>query len=345
MRGVFLPGARRVDIHPVAVPEPGWGEVLLRMRASTICGSDLRAIYREHTGTGAEAYQGVIAGHEPAGEIVAVGAGCRELREGDRVVVYHIAGCGMCEDCRAGYMVSCTSPARAAYGWQRDGGHADYLLAAETTCLRLPPELSFVDGACVACGFATAYEGLLRLDVSGRDRVAVTGLGPVGLAAGLLARAMGAPVVAGTDVNEARRALALDIGAVTHAFPAEAGAEPILDLTAGEGCEATIDCSGAPPARRTALLATRRRGRCAFIGEGGDVRIAVSPELIHRQITLHGSWVATIGHMAELLDRLVRWGLHPEVTVTHEFALEDAAAAYELADRADAGKVAITMPV
>src|SRR3712207_3660040 len=146
------------------------------MRASTICGSALRAIYREHLGTGAEAYQGVVAGHEPAGEVVAVGPGCRPLAVGDRVAVYHIAGRGLCDDCRRGYASSCSSPHRAAYGWQRDGGHADLLLAEERSCVVLPDELDFVDGACIACGFGTAYEALVRGGVSGRDAVLITGL-------------------------------------------------------------------------------------------------------------------------------------------------------------------------
>src|SRR3954468_214300 len=161
------------------------------MRASTICGSDLRAIYREHLGHGPEAYQDVIAGHEPCGEVVEVGPGCRRFAVGDRVLLYHISGCGLCADCRAGYMIGCTSPTRAAYGWQRDGGHADYLLAEESTCIALPDELSFVDGACVACGFGTAYEALRRAGTSGHDVVLVTGLGPVGIAVGLLAHALG----------------------------------------------------------------------------------------------------------------------------------------------------------
>ncbi len=117
MCGAYLPGGRTVELRDVPVPVPGHAQVLVAMRASTICGSDLRAIYREHLGTGPEAYQGVVAGHEPAGEIVAIGPGCRRFCEGDRVVLYHIAGCGLCGDCRSGYMVSCTSPLRAAYGW------------------------------------------------------------------------------------------------------------------------------------------------------------------------------------------------------------------------------------
>lgn len=87
MAGVTLPGDRRVTHVTVEVPEPGHGQVLLRMKASSICGSDLRAIYREHLGRGPEAYQGVIAGHEPCGEVVEVGPGCRRLALGNRVVV------------------------------------------------------------------------------------------------------------------------------------------------------------------------------------------------------------------------------------------------------------------
>src|SRR3954447_12849462 len=190
------------------------------MRASTICGSDIRAIYREHLGRGPEAYRGVIAGHEPAGEIVAAGPGCRRFGVGDRVLLYHISGCGLCDDCRSGYMISCTSPLRAAYGWQRDGGHADYLLADEHTCIALPDELSYVDGACIACGLGTAYEALTRAETSGRDAVLVVGLGPVGLGAGLLARALGAWSIAGVDVADERLELARAVGAVDTALPA-----------------------------------------------------------------------------------------------------------------------------
>ena len=99
------------------------------MKASTICGSDIRCIYHEHLGKGPEGYQGVIAGHEPCGQIVKTGPGCRRFGAGDRVIVYHISGCGVCNDCRRGYMISCTSEKyRRAYGWQRDGGMADFLL-------------------------------------------------------------------------------------------------------------------------------------------------------------------------------------------------------------------------
>ncbi len=342
MRGVLLPGGREVELRDFDEPRPGYGQVVLRMQASTICGSDIRAIYREHLGVGAEAYQGVIAGHEPAGEVVEVGPGVKRLAVGDRVAVYHIAGCGNCADCRVGYMIGCSGPGRAAYGWQRDGGHADYMLAEEVTCLRLPDELSWLDGACVACGFGTAYEALRRMQVSGRDTLLVTGLGPVGLAAAMLGRALGARKVIGTDLSPGRLKLATELGLVDEAIAADDDAlTRILDLSDGQGAETSIDCSGAPGARLLALRGTREWGRCAFVGEGSSVTFEVSPLLIHKQITLYGSWVTSLGHMAELLDRLVRWNLHPEVVVTERFPLEHATEAYQVADGGDSGKVGI----
>jgi threonine dehydrogenase-like Zn-dependent dehydrogenase len=345
MRGVVLPGNSTVSPVTKEVPEPGHGQVLLAMKASSICGSDIRAIYREHLGHGPEAYQGVIAGHEPCGQVVAVGPGCLRLAESDRVVVYHIAGCGICEQCRRGYLIGCTDPSRAAYGWQRDGGHADYILAEERTCLAMPDWLSYVDGALVSCGFGTAYEALVRLDVSGRDNLLVTGLGPVGLAAAMLARAMGVGPIVGTDVSAERMQLATDLGLVDTAIPANSdAADRLTELTSGRGFSATVDCSGNAAARHLALSNTATWGRCAFVGEGGEVGFDVSQVMIHKQVTLYGSWVTSIGHMGDLLGHLKRWQIHPEDIVTDRFTLEDAAAAYELADRGTSGKVCITFP-
>lgn len=337
MPAVFLPGGRRVEIRDVEVPVPGPGQVLLRTRASSICGSDLRAIYRPvEQGEGPEAYRGVIAGHEPCGEIESVGPGVSAWAPRDRAVVYHIAGCGLCRDCRAGWMISCSSGDRAAYGWQRDGGHAPFLLAEERTLVRLPEPLTFLDGAMVACGLGTAYAACRRVGVSGRDRVLVTGLGPVGIGAAMLCQALGAQVVGVESIPE-RRELASRLGIdVTDA------AQPSLAARSqGEGFEVVIECSGNPDARLLALRAARQWGRVAFVGEGGTVTFDVSPLVIHPQLTLVGSWVCSITQMEELVELLVRWGLHPEEMVTDRFGLADAGEAYALADRGRAGKVAL----
>lgn len=343
MTGVVLPGNSTVEFREFPVPKPGPGQVLVRMKASSICGSDIRAIYRAHLGKGPEGYQsGTVAGHEPCGQIVETGRGCREFQAGDRVIIYHISGCGCCDDCKSGYMISCHNEARAAYGWQRNGGHAPYLLAEENNCVHLPDNLTYVDGALVACGFGTAWEAITRMQTSGRDRLLVTGLGPVGLAAAMLGRALGVAEIIGVDTSEDRMELGRKLGLIDHAVPSnEEALDKVLHLTKGKGCEVSIDCSGAAPARVLALKGTRQWGRCAFVGEGNDVHFDVSPHLIHPQITLFGSWVTSLSHMTELTERLSRWNIHPEITVTHQLPIERAAEAYDIADKGQAGKVAI----
>ncbi len=342
MTGVLLPGNSTVELREFDVPEPGHGQVLVKMKASTICGSDIRAIYREHLGTGPEAYKNVIAGHEPCGRVEKVGPGCRRFKEGDRVVIYHISGCGLCHDCRTGYQISCTGPERAAYGWQRDGGMADYCLAEERDLVLLPDELSYVDGACVACGFGTCYEAIRRIGVSGDDIGLVVGLGPMGLACLMIARARGATKLIGLDVVDERVELARKLGVADLVLKSDGHAlDAIKDATDGKGCEVSIDCSGSPAGRLLAIQGTRQWGRVAFVGEGNTVTFEPSPTIIHNQITIYGSWVTSIGLMEDLVERMVRWNMHPEDTVTHKFPLDQAADAYRTMDEGTCGKVAV----
>ena len=343
MQAAFLPGNRRVELRTLPVPHPGHAEVLLRVKASTICGSDIRCIYHEHLGRGPERYQGVVAGHEPSGQIVELGTGCRRFREGDRVIVYHISGCGVCNDCRRGYMISCTNEKyRRAYGWQRDGGMADYMIAEEKDLIALPNELSFADGAQVACGFGTVYEALEKIGINGNHSVLITGLGPVGLAAAALSRKLGAPLIIGIDVVPERLHLAESLKLCDVVL--KAGTEnvsQVRDLTSGHGVERAIECSANATARAAAVRATRKWGKIAFVGEGGAVEFNPSPDMIHDQKTIYGSWVTSTWLMEELVERLVRWNLHPADIVTHRFGLENAEDAYALMASGKCGKVAV----
>jgi len=342
MRGAILPGDSTVEFKDYPIPEPGHGQVLVRTKSSTICGSDIRAIYREHLGKGPEGYQGVIAGHEPAGQVVKTGAGCKRFKTGDRVIVYHISGCGVCHDCRMGYMISCSSEFRAAYGWQRDGGMAPYILADEKDLVALPDSLTYTDGAQVACGFGTVYEALEKIGVSGDDAVLVVGLGPVGLATLMLAKAMGANLLIGVEFQQERIELARRLKLADHLFrPSEVTLKAIKDLTSGYGVEKTVDCSANADGRVLAIRATRQWGKIAMVGEGGTVSFNPSPDIIHDQKTIYGSWVTSIWRMEDLVERLVRWGLHPEDLVTHRFPLERADEAYQLMASGACGKVAV----
>ena len=342
MTGAILPGNSTVEFREFEIPKPGHGQVLIQTKASTICGSDIRCIYREHTGKGAEGYiPGMIAGHEPSGIIVEEGEGLKRFKKGDRVIVYHISGCGVCYDCRRGYQISCTSPHRAAYGWQRNGGMAPYILADEKDLIPLPDELTYLDGAQVACGFGTVDEAIEKIGVNGNDAVLVTGLGPVGLAALMMAKAVGAQMTIGVEVNEARIELAKKLGLVDHVFKPDEALEKIMELTGGKGVEKAIDASANASARRLAIQATRSWGHIAFVGEGGTVSFEPSPDIIHGQKTIHGSWVTSLWRMEDLVERLVRWGIHPEDLITHKFPLEQAGEAYKLMAEGSCGKVAV----
>ncbi len=354
MTGAHLPGDSSVQFNEYEIPELGHGEVLIKTKSSTICGSDIRCIYNDHVGKGPEGYQpGMVAGHEPCGQIVATGPGMRRFKEGDRVVLYHISGCGLCNDCRRGYMISCTSDEyRKAYGWQRNGGMAPYMVAEEKDCVLLPDTLSYTDGAQVACGFGTVYEGLEKISIGGNDAVLVTGLGPVGLAAAMLCKAMGASKVIGIEAIDERIEIAKNLelrkGGGIKLFDAVLKAGPnnveeVKALTGGMGCEKVVECSANANARLTAVQAARKWGKIVLIGEGGLMSpdFAPSADMIHDQKTMFGSWVTNIWRMEELVERLVRWNIHPADLVTHRFSLEQAAEAYSLMASGKCGKVAV----
>ncbi len=344
MTGAILPGNSTVELKTLDIPTPGYGEVLVKMKSSTICGSDIRCIYHEHLGKGPEGYQpGMIAGHEPCGQIVEIGQGCRRFREGDRVIIYHISGCGLCNDCRRGYMISCTSEQyRRAYGWQRDGGMAEYLLAEEKDLVLLPDELSYSDGAQVACGFGTVYEGLEKIGICGNDTVLITGLGPVGLATAMLAKAMGADRIVGIEAIDERIRIAEKLKLFDAVLKAGAdNVQQVRTMTGGMGAEKTVDCSANDKARLTCIQAARKWGKIVFLGEGGTCSFQPSPDIIHDQKTIYGSWVTNIWRMEELVERIVRWGIRPEDLITHRFPLEKADEAYALMAGGKCGKVAV----
>lgn len=343
MKGAILPGNSTVEIKEFDIPKPGHGQVLIETRATTICGSDIRCIYREYVGKGPEGYiPGMIAGHEPCGVIIEEGEGLKRFKKGDRVIIYHISGCGVCNDCRRGYYISCSSPHRKAYGWQRDGGMAPYIMADEKDLIALPDELTYKDGAQVACGFGTVYEAIEKIGVCGNDAVLVTGLGPVGLAALMVAKAMGANQLIGVEINDYRIELAKKLGLADYVFkPGDDTLEQILAATGGRGVERAIDASANDSGRQLAIRATREWGKIAFVGEGGACSFNPSPDIIHGQKTIYGSWVTSLWKMEELVERLVRWKIHPEALITHEFRLEQAADAYALMAGGNCGKVAV----
>ena len=344
MRGIVFLGNRKLELQNFPDPTPGPGEVVLEMKASGMCGSDLhpyRAVGNAAAALGLGAGGPVIAGHEPCGVVAAVGAGVDASLVGQRVMNHHYKGCGRCRHCRLGWSQLCRKGI-TVYGMTGHGGHAPFMVAPAFTCVPLPEALSFEEGAAVSCGTGTAYGALKRLDVSGRDTLAVFGQGPVGASATMLGRAMGARVIA-IDVVPERLALARELGAEETINARDTDAvKAIHDLTQGEGAETTMDCSGSAEGRLGALQSAGTWGRVAFVGEGGQVTIDVSKHMLRRQLTVHASWTFSNTGQEECARFIADRKIPLKKLLTHRFRLEQADEAYRLFDTQTTGKGVFT---
>jgi len=344
MKGVVFLGERRIELREFPDPEPGPRDVVLEIKASGMCGTDLRP-YRGKWEPGAvrggirRSAEPVIAGHEPCGVVAEVGSAVaeREARIGQRVMDHHYRGCGVCKHCAAGWAQMCLE-GPVVFGSVEHGGHAQYMKVPVSTLVPLPEELSFTTGAAISCGTGTAYGALRRLSLHGDETIAIFGQGPVGLSATQLAHAMGARVIA-LDISAERRALAESLGADVVLDPQAIDAvEAIRELTHGEGAHKTLECSSAPSARRAAVQATRAWGAACYVGEGGEVTLEVSPDLLRRQITLIGSWTFSRSGQMDCACFIADRGIEVDRLFTHRWPLEQAAEAYALFDKQTIGK-------
>jgi threonine dehydrogenase-like Zn-dependent dehydrogenase len=309
-----------------------------------MCGSDLK-FYRPAPGEAQRALglgdlsEPIIAGHEPCGVVAAVGPGVpeAEARVGMRVMDHHYCGCGVCRHCKVGWSQLCGA-GFVVYGVTANGAHADYMKVPARTLVPLPDELSFATGAAISCGTGTAYNALRRMNLSGRDTLAVFGQGPVGLSAVQLATAMGARVIA-LDIAPERRALAREMGATTEIDPAaDDPVAALKELTHGEGVDLALDCSGAEAARSAAVRATRTWGTVCFVGEGGTVTIDVSRDMIRKQLTVIGSWTFSSVIQGECARFVADRGIDVDRLFTQRWTLDQAAEAYRLFDTQTTGK-------
>jgi len=344
VRGAVFLGDRKVELRSFPDPTPGPGEVVIQMKASGMCGSDLK-FYRSPPGEAQKALglgnltEPFIAGHEPCGVVVARGPGVaeRDAPLGQRVMDHHYSGCGVCKHCRVGWSQLCRAGI-TVYGVTAHGGHADYLKVPAGTLVPLPERLSFAEGAAVACGTGTAFSALRRMKLRGGDTLAVFGQGPVGLSATLLGAAMGARVIA-VETGAERMRLAKEFGAsdVIDATREDV-VKSILEKTKGEGADLSLECSSASAAREAAVRCVKTWGTACFVGEGGDVRLEVSPDLLRRQVTLIGSWTFSAMGMLECARFIDEHDIDLERIFSHRWKLEQADEAYRSFDTQTTGK-------
>ncbi|MBN9510211.1 MAG: zinc-binding dehydrogenase [Alphaproteobacteria bacterium] len=350
MQGVVFTGDRKLELQTFPDPVPGEGEVVLEIKASGLCGSDLK-FYRSPPGAAAKALGlgttgAVIAGHEPCGVVAAVGPGVAEnqARVGARVMQHHYRGCGVCPHCSTGWMQLCVEGVKEVYGVTGHGAHARYMRCPARTLVPLPDELSFATGAAISCGTGTAWGALKRLDLAADQTIAIFGQGPVGLSATQLAHAFGARVIA-LDTSDARLARAREFGADVLINPATekdvVGA--IRAATHGRGAHASLDASSSPAARRQAVQCVRTWGKACFVGEGDTVTLDVSADMLRRQVTLIGSWTFSTVGQAECARFIADRGIDVDALFTQHWRLNQAEEAYRLFDTQSTGKAVFLM--
>ncbi|MDR6509136.1 zinc-binding dehydrogenase [Arthrobacter oryzae] len=336
MKAVVFQGEGRLEIRDYPDPVPGPDEVVIRMKASGMCGSDLHHLHGPlRTGT-----ELVIEGHEPCGVVELVGDAVRptEAMVGDRVMVHHYDGCRTCQYCRSGWTQYCPNGRIVYGGLNGNGGHADFMKVPAHTLIKLPDGLSFKTGAAISCGTGTAFAAIKRVDLSADETVAVFGQGPVGLSVTMLAKAFGARVIA-IDVEPSRLEMATQLGA-DHVVDSreQDPVAAIRELTRrDEGADKSIECSAIPAVRRQAIRAVRPWGTACMVGVFGKIDLD-SEELIHLHKTVLGSLTFSKNQHEDCAQFIAERGLDVESLFTNEFRLAEAEQAYELFDQRKIGK-------
>ncbi|MEL7211274.1 MAG: alcohol dehydrogenase AdhP [Pseudomonadota bacterium] len=286
---------RPLEIREVPVPEVGPGQVLLRVKASGVCHTDLHAAEGDWPVKPTAPF---IPGHEGVGEVAAVGEGVTHLKEGDRIGApwLHTA-CGRCEHCVGGWETLCEGQQNT--GYSVDGGYAEFVRADANYVGQLPQGLDFGNAAPILCAGVTVYKGLKETDTKPGDWVAISGIGGLGHMAVQYAKAMGLHVVA-VDIADDKLQLARDLGAdlTLNAVDTDAAAEVQSQLGGVHGALVTAVSNSA---FSQAVSMMRRGGTLSLVGlPPGDFPLPIF-EIVLKGITVRGSIVGTRNDLAESL--------------------------------------------
>jgi propanol-preferring alcohol dehydrogenase len=327
MKAIRLPGSRQVEVVDRPDPTPAPGEVVVEVHASALCRSDMSLYDGIPIVGGAAAGTGsVTPGHESAGRVVAVAADVRGTDVGDRVAINLAIGCGRCRWCQRGYRMLCAE--WRCIGFDVDGGDAEFISVPAVNCMPIPDAMSYEIAALSTDMIGTQFSTQRRLGVNGADTVVVSGIGPMGGAAILVAKANGARVIA-IDVIDSRLRHAQRLGA-DEIVDASAGdtLAHLLELTGGDGVDVGLECSGSPAGENTLLDAACRLGRVAFIGESRETTIRPSAQLIRKLLTVIGGWYFASWEYPEISAFIVDRGLPVDRLITHRYSLDQAEEAF-----------------
>ena len=330
MRALVLLKPGRFEIRDVPVPEPGPGQVLARVRAVSICGTDAHLVRGDYPGFWPPAFP-FTPGHEWSGDIVALGPGAERYgwKTGDRVAGTSHDACGVCQKCVEGRYNLCENYGvpglHQQYGHNAPGADATYVVHGVKAIFPLPDSLSYAQGAVIdpaSIALHVANRGGIRPG----DTVAITGAGAIGLLAGDAALVRGAARVIVIEKNPLRLAMAGAQGFETVDGGAADPAAQVRAKTSGLGVDVVLECAGVPATLQLALAMLRRGGRCAAVGiPTKGVEIAMQ-RVVLDELELVGSR-ATAGEMRHVMPLVEQGRIRVADIITHHFPLADYAQA------------------
>ncbi len=333
-------GPGHLELRDVPVPQIASDDVLIRVHACGICGSDLKIQDDQHPYT-----PPVIVGHEFAGEIAEAGAAVTGWAIGDRVVSeQHTRACGHCRQCLTGNAFACAF--KRAPGYFVDGAFAEFIKVPAWLLHRIPDNLSFVEAAFTEPSAVAAHGVLDRTGIAPEDVVLVLGCGPIGLVAAKMAQAVGASkvIITGVERDEKARlpkARELGIDYVVNTAQADLAAL-VTDLTGGEGVDVVVELSGAPSAISQGIRLVRRLGRVSIIGQPPADEIAIPyREALFRALTVSFSYSSKYTSWERVLSWFARGAIRPAQFVTHVLRLAEWERGFELSRSGEAVKVVL----
>lgn len=341
MLALVLRGPNDFALEEVPTPEPGPGQVLVRIRACGICQTDYKAIRGIRTNVTFP----TIPGHEPSGVVVAVGPGVREWREGDEVIIQPSGFCGRCENCRLGRTHYCAK----AYVMGGDGpddvrpgAFAEYMIAGEETLYRKPPSLSF-EAACQTEPVSGAWKGVIRnSEMQVGDDVVIIGTGGIGLYCLMVAKAAGAGRLVAVDVSDYALATARRLGATHCVNPSRCDARAAIYKILPDGPDLVVEAAGPIEAVRLMVSLLRRGTRWNVFGITTHETFELDGGLMHfleaRMDSSFGTNPEAMVHAIRLMERGL---VDPEKAITHRFPLTEFDKAMEVMESAERNKVVI----
>ncbi|MGQ9780692.1 MAG: zinc-dependent dehydrogenase [Nitrososphaeria archaeon] len=336
----YAPSNIRVEERPI--PQIARGEVLVKVKAAAICGTDLR-IY-----TGAKKIQTPkIIGHEFAGEVEEVGEDVTGVGLGDRVTVYPVISCGKCYACMMGRRNICVQ--RPTIGYEYDGGFAEYVRIPSDaiiagSLIKLPDKITYEEAA-ITEPLAACLNGMMRLDVKHGEHVWIAGAGPIGLMHVQLARLAGASLVIVSEVNEFRAKKAQEFGADIVVNPVKEDVfQNIMHATEGKGADKIMIAAGVPRLIGDSLKAARKGARIViFAGSPEDSSITIDPNIIHyKEIELTGASAATPFLHRKAVELVNNRRINLRSLITHTLRLEEIVKGLEMKQMVEGLKTLVT---